>query len=44
MDEMVLVCRAVRRGVKRALVSCDFPFGPLQQGTEARARAPRSGW
>ena len=33
MDEMVLVCRAVRRGVKRALVSCDFPFGPLQQGT-----------
>src|SRR5262245_32606969 len=25
MDEMVVVCRAVRRGVKRALVSCDFP-------------------
>src|ERR1700761_4308850 len=32
MDEMVIVCRAVRRGVTRALVSCDFPFGPLQQG------------
>src|SRR5512143_2335160 len=35
LDEMVLVCKAVRRGVKRALVSVDFPFGPLQQGTEA---------
>jgi 3-methyl-2-oxobutanoate hydroxymethyltransferase len=34
LDEMVLVCRAVRRGVRRALVSCDFPYGPLQQGTE----------
>jgi 3-methyl-2-oxobutanoate hydroxymethyltransferase len=33
MDEMVVVCRAVRRGVTRALVSCDFPFGPLQEGT-----------
>jgi 3-methyl-2-oxobutanoate hydroxymethyltransferase len=39
MDEMVLVCRAVRRGVKRALVSCDFPFGPLQQGTAAALAA-----
>ncbi|MDQ6681093.1 MAG: 3-methyl-2-oxobutanoate hydroxymethyltransferase [Pseudomonadota bacterium] len=35
MDEMVVVCKAVRRGVKRALVSVDFPFGPLQQGTDA---------
>lgn len=34
LDEMVVVCRAVRRGVTRALLSCDFPFGPLQQGTE----------
>ena len=41
MDEMVLVCRAVRRGVKRALVSCDFPFGPLQQGTESALAAAR---
>jgi len=39
MDEMVLVCRAVRRGVKRALVSCDFPFGPLQRGTDAALAA-----
>src|SRR5918996_533162 len=34
MDQMVVVCRAVRRGVKRALVCCDFPFGPLQEGTD----------
>ncbi|MDB5790386.1 MAG: panB [Massilia sp.] len=39
MDEMVVVCKAVRRGVKRALVSVDFPFGPLQQGTEAALAA-----
>src|ERR1700730_1982613 len=39
LDEMVLVCRAVRRGVTRALVSCDFPFGPLQEGPDAAVRA-----
>jgi 3-methyl-2-oxobutanoate hydroxymethyltransferase len=39
MDEMVLVCKAVRRGVKRAIVSVDFPFGPLQQGTDAALAA-----
>jgi 3-methyl-2-oxobutanoate hydroxymethyltransferase len=39
MDEMLVVCKAVRRGVKRALVSCDFPFGPLQEGIDAALRA-----
>ena len=39
LDEMVIVCRAVRRGVKRALVSCDFPYGPLQYGTESALAA-----
>lgn len=39
MDEMVLVARAVRRGVKQALVSCDFPYGPLQEGPESAMRA-----
>jgi 3-methyl-2-oxobutanoate hydroxymethyltransferase len=39
LDEMVIVCKAVRRGVKRALVSCDFPFGPLQEGVDAALRA-----
>ena len=39
MDEMVIVCKAVRRGVRRALVSVDFPFGPLQQGSDAALQA-----
>ena len=39
MDQMIVVARAVRRGVKRALVSCDFPFGPLQEGADAALRA-----
>ena len=39
LEEMLVVCKAVRRGVKRALVSCDFPFGPLQQGSDAALKA-----
>lgn len=39
LAEMILACRAVRRGAARALVSCDFPFGPLQEGTDAAVRA-----
>jgi 3-methyl-2-oxobutanoate hydroxymethyltransferase len=39
MDEMVVVCKAVRRGVKRALLSCDFPYGPLQEGPDAAVQA-----
>ena len=41
LDEMVLVCRAVRAGVERALVSCDFPAGVLQQGKAAALAAAR---
>jgi 3-methyl-2-oxobutanoate hydroxymethyltransferase len=39
IDQMILACRAVRRGADRALVSCDFPFGPLQEGTDAAVGA-----
>jgi len=39
LDEMLIVCKAVRRGVKRALLSCDFPFGPLQRGTDSALEA-----
>lgn len=39
MDQMVVVCQAVRRGVQRALLSCDFPFGPLQDGRKSAVRA-----
>jgi 3-methyl-2-oxobutanoate hydroxymethyltransferase len=34
MEEMLICCKAVRRGVERALVSCDIPFGPVQQGVD----------
>src|SRR5689334_16287809 len=39
MEEMIVVCKAVRRGTKRALVSCDFPFGPLQEGIDSAVKA-----
>jgi len=39
MDEMIVVCKAVCRGVRRAIVSCDLPFGPLQEGTDSALRA-----
>jgi 3-methyl-2-oxobutanoate hydroxymethyltransferase len=39
LEEMLICCKAVRRGVTRALVSCDFPFGPLQQGVDSALRA-----
>jgi 3-methyl-2-oxobutanoate hydroxymethyltransferase len=38
IDQMMVVCQAVRRGVERALVSCDFPFGPLQEGAKSAVR------
>lgn len=39
MDQMLTVTQAVRRGVTRALVSADFPFGPLQEGPASAVRA-----
>ncbi len=39
LDQMILACRAVRRGVTRALVSCDCPFGPMQAGPAAAVEA-----
>jgi len=41
LEEMILVGRAVRAGVERALVSVDFPYGILQQGTQAALAAAR---
>ena len=35
VDHMVLFCGAVARGVKRAVVNCDMPFGPPQAGPAA---------
>jgi 3-methyl-2-oxobutanoate hydroxymethyltransferase len=39
MDQMLVVCQAVRRGVRKALLSADFPFGPLQEGPKSAVRA-----
>jgi 3-methyl-2-oxobutanoate hydroxymethyltransferase len=41
LEEMILVCKAVRGGVAHALVSCDFPAGVLPQGTQAALAAAR---
>jgi 3-methyl-2-oxobutanoate hydroxymethyltransferase len=39
MEQMLIVCQAVRRGVSKALVSADLPFGPVQEGTGSAVRA-----
>lgn len=39
VDQMIIVCLAVTRGAKRAVVNCDMPFGPLQDGPEEAVRA-----
>jgi 3-methyl-2-oxobutanoate hydroxymethyltransferase len=39
MEELLVVCKAVRRGAKRALVSCDVPYGPTHEGTGATVKA-----
>jgi 3-methyl-2-oxobutanoate hydroxymethyltransferase len=42
LDEMLICCKAMRRGVERAPVSCDMPYGPVQQGIDdALAAASR---
>ena len=40
LEEMIIVCKAVRRGVTRALVSCDFPPG-VADPRHARRRSMR---
>ena len=39
LDEMLICCKAVRRGTERALVSCDMPYRPVQQGIAAARSA-----
>jgi 3-methyl-2-oxobutanoate hydroxymethyltransferase len=39
MEQMLIVCQAVRRAVSRALVSVDIPFGPVQEGAASAVRA-----
>jgi 3-methyl-2-oxobutanoate hydroxymethyltransferase len=40
MDEMLMLTRAVVRGVKRALVIADMPFGAYRFRTSARSNTP----
>jgi len=39
MEQMLIVTQAVRRGTERALLSADFPYGPLQEGPDAAVSA-----
>lgn len=39
IEELLIACKAVRRGTKRALVSCDVPQGPVSAGIAAAASA-----
>ena len=39
IEELLIACKAVRRGTKRALVSCDVPQGPVSAGIEAATGA-----
>jgi 3-methyl-2-oxobutanoate hydroxymethyltransferase len=39
VDEILICCKAVRRGTRRALVVCDIPFGPLQEGVGHAVKA-----
>lgn len=39
LDEILVAAKAVRRGVKRALVCCDLPYGPVQEGLESALKA-----
>ncbi|WP_375490550.1 3-methyl-2-oxobutanoate hydroxymethyltransferase [uncultured Jatrophihabitans sp.] len=37
LEQMLVVAQAVRRGTARALVCCDVPFGPVQEGNAVPA-------
>lgn len=39
VDELLLACKSVRRGAKRALVSCDLAQGAVSAGVEAAVAA-----
>ena len=35
VDDMLVFCKAVRRAITRAILICDIPFGPLQEGRDS---------
>jgi 3-methyl-2-oxobutanoate hydroxymethyltransferase len=38
-EELLIACKAVRRGTRRALLSCDVPQGPVAAGIKAATAA-----
>src|SRR5262245_22045303 len=41
IDQMLLACQAVSRGVERAMVSCDVPLSVLHHGSDTTLDAAR---
>jgi 3-methyl-2-oxobutanoate hydroxymethyltransferase len=39
LEEILVCCKAVRRAATRMLVSCDMPYGPLQEGIDSALKA-----
>lgn len=39
LDEILVCCKAVRRATTRMLVSCDMPYGPVQEGLSSAMKA-----
>jgi 3-methyl-2-oxobutanoate hydroxymethyltransferase len=39
LEEILVCCKAVRRAATRVLVSCDMPYGPLQEGIDSALKA-----
>jgi 3-methyl-2-oxobutanoate hydroxymethyltransferase len=39
LEEILVCCKAVRRAAERMLVSCDMPYGPLQEGLPSAMKA-----
>ena len=39
LDEILVCCKAVRRAATRVLVSCDMPYGYLQEGLDSALKA-----
>jgi len=39
LDEILVCCKAVRRATSRMVVSCDMPYGPVQEGLASAMKA-----
>jgi len=39
LDHMVVICNAIRRAAERAIVNCDMPFGPTEEGWREALKA-----